>query len=160
MKKDDVQPYPYVSDKLRASYTRQKGRAKERGIPFLLTLEEWLSIWESSGHLGERGVGKGQYVMARNGDKGPYAVGNVKIITTGDNAREVQQTKELRKRKGAQAVGKPSNNRKLTDDQVMEIRSTYRRYSKTHGTPALAAKFGVHYVTVWEALKGQGWQTV
>jgi hypothetical protein len=150
-----------MSDRLlRIRYQQQKSRASDRGILFLLTFEEWLSIWEKSGHLHERGVGKGQYVMARLGDKGPYATGNVKIITTGDNAREVAQTKELRRKKGAQAIGKPSNNRKLKDHEVLEIRATYKRYSKTHGAPALAAKYGVHYVTVWEALKGQGWQTV
>jgi hypothetical protein len=63
-------------------------RAARRGIPFLLTYSEWLRIWIDSGHLDERGPYRGQYVMARFGDKGPYAVGNVKIVTVEANVSE------------------------------------------------------------------------
>lgn len=68
-------------------YRRQKYSAKYRGIPFELTFDEWMKIWTGSGHWHERGRGKG-YVMARFGDKGPYAIGNVKIITNAENRRE------------------------------------------------------------------------
>lgn len=69
-------------------YRRQKDHARSRNIQFLLTYEEWLKIWLDSGHFHERGRQKGQYCMARLGDKGPYAVGNVKIILHQDNNRE------------------------------------------------------------------------
>ena len=62
--------------------------AKRRGIEFLLTFEEWLKIWMDSEHWHERGIRKYQYCMARFGDKGPYAVGNVKIITNEENLLE------------------------------------------------------------------------
>jgi hypothetical protein len=62
--------------------------ARQRGIEFLLTMEEWVTIWRESGHLHERGRGRGKYVMARYGDQGPYAVGNVKIITHSENCSE------------------------------------------------------------------------
>ena len=60
-------------------YRTHKNGAKQRNIPFLLTFEEWWNIWDQSGHWEERGPKKGQFVMSRYGDKGPYAVGNVFI---------------------------------------------------------------------------------
>jgi hypothetical protein len=69
-------------------YQSHKNRAALRGIPFLMTFEEWWGVWEQSGHWHERGSLRGQYVMARHGDKGGYEVGNVKIITSEENSRE------------------------------------------------------------------------
>ena len=66
-------------------YSRQKSKAKHRGIDFLFTFEEWWDIWQKSGHWHERGLKCGQYVMARKGDVGPYSTGNVVIITTSEN---------------------------------------------------------------------------
>lgn len=77
-----------MRNKLRRAYTQQKHAAKKRNIDFLLSYEEWLDIWNQSGKLHLRGCRKDQYVMARHADKGPYAIGNVTIKTTGDNARE------------------------------------------------------------------------
>jgi hypothetical protein len=75
--------------KLRQSYHIQKHSAtKLRGIEFLLSFEEWLQIWLDSGHLHERGKDKDQYCMARYGDRGAYAIGNVRIITNSENSRE------------------------------------------------------------------------
>jgi hypothetical protein len=62
--------------------------AADRGIKFLLTYEEWLQIWQDSGHYHERGCHRGQYVMARYNDRGPYAVGNVRIVTCTVNHKE------------------------------------------------------------------------
>jgi hypothetical protein len=64
--------------------------AKGRGIPFLMTFEQWLQIWESSDHLHERGRRRGQYVMARYGDRGAYEVGNVRTITVEENGAEME----------------------------------------------------------------------
>lgn len=66
-------------------FDTHKSNAKSRGIEFLLTFEQWFKIWTDSGHLHERGNRGHQYCMARLGDKGPYAVGNVKIITCNQN---------------------------------------------------------------------------
>lgn len=74
--------------KLKSAFYCQKAVAKARNILFLLTFDEWLKIWINSGHLPERGRGKGKYCMARPGDVGPYSVDNVKIILFGDNTRE------------------------------------------------------------------------
>jgi NUMOD3 motif len=71
-------------------YCEHKNSASGRGIEFLLTFEEWLQIWQDSGHLHERGKHRGQYVMARFGDKGAYEVCNVKIILHSENIAEAQ----------------------------------------------------------------------
>jgi hypothetical protein len=43
------------------------GAAKGRRIPFLLTFHEWWTIWQESGHWGERGLNRHRYQMARFG---------------------------------------------------------------------------------------------
>jgi len=37
-------------------YMKHRRHAKARGIPFLLSYEEWLKIWMDSGHWHDRGV--------------------------------------------------------------------------------------------------------
>ena len=78
----------------RAFYIQRRG-AKKRGISFKLTFEEWLIIWNDSGHLHERGHKRGQYVMARYGDKGAYEKMNVRIILAGENVAEWCKGKPL-----------------------------------------------------------------
>ena len=72
-----------ISDEMR-KYLSHKSGAASRGIPFLFTFEQWWEIWQHSGHWHERGHGKDKYCMARPGDIGPYAVGNVKIVTNSE----------------------------------------------------------------------------
>lgn len=78
---------------LRRKYYVQGMNACGRGILFKLTFEEWLQIWLESGHLRERGTGGDKYVMARNGDQGPYKVGNVRIVTCSQNSKETWENK-------------------------------------------------------------------
>ena len=77
------------------AYNFQRLRAAERGIAFELGFLEWLKVWGASGHLASRGRKGDQYCMARYGDRGPYAVGNVKIILGVDNVREAKVGKTL-----------------------------------------------------------------
>lgn len=79
------------------SYYKHKQSANMRGIPFLLTFDEWCVLWSNSGKFAERGRRKGQYVMARHGDVGPYAVDNVKIVTCGENVSEAHLGKPRRR---------------------------------------------------------------
>lgn len=69
-------------------YARQAINSAHRKIEWQLSFGQWWRIWSESGKWSERGRGKGGYVMARHGDKGPYALGNVKIITAVENQRE------------------------------------------------------------------------
>lgn len=86
-----------IQDDLRTTprwkFLLQQRQAKARGIVFLLTFDEWWEIWEQSGHWENRGKKSGQYVMARFGDVGPYAVGNVRITTCNENASEQKRRK-------------------------------------------------------------------
>jgi hypothetical protein len=92
-------------------FTQQRSNAKQRGIKFKLTFEQWLAIWKQSRRLPQRGRTKGKYVMARFGDKGAYEVGNVRIILFATNNREASLGRphtEATKEKVRQAkLGKP-----------------------------------------------------
>jgi hypothetical protein len=68
------------------AYARQRTAAiLKRGISWELTLWQWWTIWQDSGHWHERGASRG-YVMCRKGDVGPYAVGNVFIARCEQNS--------------------------------------------------------------------------
>lgn len=60
-------------------YSEHKRFARQRGVEFKLTFDEWWAIWKESGHFAKRGNRHGCYVMCRRGDEGAYAVGNVFI---------------------------------------------------------------------------------
>lgn len=64
-------------------FRMQKHSAKDRGIEWAMTFKEWWTLWSGSGKWAERG--RSGYVMARNGDVGPYAIGNVYICTSSEN---------------------------------------------------------------------------
>jgi hypothetical protein len=72
---------PEQERKARHQFAVQRSGAASRGIGWELTFEQWWQIWQESGRYHERGV----YVMARNWDVGPYAVGNVEIQTQSQN---------------------------------------------------------------------------
>lgn len=69
-------------------YFDQRQSAAKRGVGWEITLVEWLAVWDESGKWHMRGCRKDQYVMARYGDKGPYKVGNVEIITSSQNVKD------------------------------------------------------------------------
>jgi len=114
-------------------FQNQKKHAKVRGIGFLLSFNQWLLIWKRSGHLAERGRGKGKFVMARFGDVGPYAINNVKIITCEQNASEQRptwngrkHTAESRKKMSMAAMGntngKANKGRTIPPSQIEAVR--------------------------------------
>jgi len=78
---------------LREKYHSHGRSAAKRKIDFYLSFDEWLYVWVKSGHLHERGNRRHNYVMARTGDVGPYAIGNVRIITHRANCAEVWKNK-------------------------------------------------------------------
>jgi hypothetical protein len=121
------------------AYKTQSYDAKDRGIEFLLSFEEWLNIWQDSGHLHERGKKKGQYVMARFGDKGPYAVGNVKIITFADNTREAclgvphseeHRNKQIESLKKSWAEGRRVPRRHSDEERKVHSESAKRQWQE------------------------------
>lgn len=74
------------------AYASQRKNAHSRGIEWQLTLWQWWSIWQQSGHWQNRGRGQG-YVMCRFGDDGAYAPGNVFIALAAENSSEQKRKK-------------------------------------------------------------------
>jgi hypothetical protein len=72
----------------RKKFIAHKNRSATKKIQFEFTFDEWLNMWLESGHWYERGKKKGQYVMSRKGDAGPYSIDNVYINTHANNIRE------------------------------------------------------------------------
>jgi hypothetical protein len=86
----------------RNAYMRHQDRARRRSIDFLLTFDEWWGLWQRSRKWTQRGSNPNQYVMARFGDTGPYAVGNVRICRAATNNAEQHsrpQSAETRKKR-------------------------------------------------------------
>jgi hypothetical protein len=77
-------------------YKAQMQGAGKRGIEWHFTFETWWEVWRKSGKWFLRGTKKGQYVMCRKQDQGPYSPGNVYIGTTGQNALDVARHKGRR----------------------------------------------------------------
>lgn len=61
-------------------FKQQRNQARQRGIAWELSFEEWMSIWIDSGRWEQRGNRSGGFVMGRYGDVGPYSAANVEII--------------------------------------------------------------------------------
>ena len=81
----------------KGKFHQHKQNARRRGVPFLLTFEEWVTVWFESGHFDERGNKTASgYVMARFGDEGPYALGNVEIVPHRVNVAERNILQALR----------------------------------------------------------------
>ena len=90
-------------------FKQQRVSAKDRGIPFRLSYEQWLDIWKQSGHFHERGRGRGKYCMSRPGDKGAYERGNVKIILfEANNVEQICSPKTRAKLSALRRGRKPS----------------------------------------------------
>jgi hypothetical protein len=74
---------------IRHKFNEHRANSAKRGIEFTLSIEEWWSIWNESGHWNDRGIGDPtKYVMARHNDSGAYSVGNVYITLCGENTKD------------------------------------------------------------------------
>jgi len=96
-------------DEFIKAYTQQKSNAKQRGIDFEISLEDWKGIWVASGKWDDRGRGANKYCMSRFGDKGEYVAGNVFIQLGKHNVSEGNLGKldsdETRKLKSKAMIG-------------------------------------------------------
>lgn len=88
------------SDELRMAkkkYWNHYSNSKRRNIPFLLSFDQWINIWLSSGHWHQRGIKRGQYVMSRYNDCGSYSEGNVFIQQSKSNIQQANTGKSYPK---------------------------------------------------------------
>lgn len=86
-----------MEDKVKRVYRQHRGNAKLRGVEFELTLDEWVNWWEEQlgkDWMKKRGYRRGQYVMARPGDLGPYMLGNIECILAEDNHRNYNHARK------------------------------------------------------------------
>lgn len=84
-----------TKDIYRKRYTQHKSNAKMRGVKFLFTFDEWKDWWIATGKWEQRGKLRGQYVMRRHGDVGPYSIDNVFCGVTEENVRDGNLGKEI-----------------------------------------------------------------
>ena len=78
---------------LNQKFYNRKAQALKRGVPFRLTYEQYVFVWERA--LGPnwqrmRGSHRGEYCMARFGDRGSYEIGNVTIKLATENVGEAK----------------------------------------------------------------------
>ncbi len=76
-------------------YKSHQYNAKQRGIAFDLTYEQWLEIWGEK--LEKRGVKAGQLGMLRTRDEGGYSLGNVRIGTPRENMQEAAVARKVKR---------------------------------------------------------------
>lgn len=156
-------------------YIEHRENSMRRGIPFLLTFEQWWKIWQDSGHWHERGCHADEYVMARHNDVGSYSVDNVKIITWTQNIqeREISEkqrksaseraknlvfTNEMRRKISESKQGENNFYAKLTAKIVIQIRNEYvLGYGNTR---KLAKKFGVSGATISNIIHRKTWRHI
>ena len=148
----------------RKKYTDHKHHAKQVGVDFLLTFEEWYGIWNDSGKLNQRGIARGEYCMGRFGDIGPYAVGNVRIITVEQNHAEAEKSRKPRTQRQLLASslahrGKKIRN-KLSKSQVLHIRNVYDPKCSKYGQRGLANEFSVDTSTIWAIVARKTWKNI
>ena len=84
------------------AWRTQQHNAKRRGIPFDFTLYAWWMWWRRElakiGPHATRGLKRGEYMMCRHGDVGPYAEWNVFCGTAKDNQQDVAPEQKIGRR--------------------------------------------------------------
>ena len=113
--------------KAKQQYHNHKHRAKRKGIGFEMTFDEWYNIWINSGHYHEKGTKRGQYVMSRYNDIGPYKVGNVYIQTVGENTKEAFTTNNKDFIKPRYGIENHFYGKKHSDESIQKIRDARKK---------------------------------
>lgn len=120
-----------VIKKAKQQYWNHQQRAKRKGISFQLTFDQWLKIWLDSGHYYNKGTKRGQYVMSRYNDVGPYSVDNVKIQTVGENTKEAFTTNNSDFIKPRYGIENHFYGRKHTEETKQKIKLARAKQSWT-----------------------------
>ncbi len=70
-----------------ARYIQHRSNIKRANLIWQITLWEWWTVWEKSGHYNDRGRGKNKYCMTRIKENGSYTKENVVITTISENLK-------------------------------------------------------------------------
>ena len=120
-------------------YNAQRKAAARRDIIWKFTFEQWANWWRrklGNNWLKKRGRKKGQYVMARKGDKGPYSVANVECKLTEDNCSERTENGSYGDPMSRSNPGIDNGRAKITDKEAREIfldKDSYSKIGKKYG---------------------------
>lgn len=118
-----------IPQKARTAFSLQRGGAKQRGISFEFTLEEWWTWWQTDNRWERRGSrGPEQLVMARRGDVGPYSPNNVRCITAAENIREAAETARIKRANGQLKITSRLGRPPLSLSGPMTKQQQQRRY--------------------------------
>jgi hypothetical protein len=93
--------------KAKDSYAGHRWKANKRGIPFLLTFEEWNNWWLSNGidkNQKQPPMSGATLCMCRFGDVGPYSLTNIYCDTISNNVKHGRKNKTYI---GTGAKGRP-----------------------------------------------------
>lgn len=90
-----------VKESSKNRYRQQKSNAQRRGIVWQFTYLSWLEWW--AGDFKDRGLNKGQLMMCRYGDSGPYHPGNCYKGSPSDNVQDAWDKRRgvMEKKEGA-----------------------------------------------------------
>jgi hypothetical protein len=113
---------------MKHKYNCQRISARCRGIEWQFTYDSWLAWWGDD--IANRGRLKGQLVMARHKDIGPYSPANTYKATPHENS--IERTEVLGKSKIAVA----KRNRKVKVQTPMGIFDSIGDAAKAHGKSA------------------------
>ena len=82
--------YTHIMKIALKNYRVKKSLSKKRGIPFLLTFDEWYQWWLSHGvdRNIKREFNKDTLCMCRKGDIGPYSLDNIYCATMAQNTTD------------------------------------------------------------------------
>lgn len=109
-------------DKLKMAYHSQRHSAIKRNIEWHFTYDSWIDWWGED--IINRGIRKGQLVMARNGDQGPYHPDNVRKATTEENLKEAQK-------------GKPAHNKNIPHSEETKQKMSISRKGRKNSLEAI-----------------------
>jgi hypothetical protein len=70
----------------RGRYAQHRANAKNRGVEWQLTFEDWWAVWEP--HWDQRGPHANGAIMCRIQEPGPYSPDNVRIGTKSQNTQQ------------------------------------------------------------------------
>lgn len=139
-----------MKNKYKQWYGVQKAGTKNRidaagnPIKFLLTFDEWLSWWQNTGHLEDRGCRHGQYVMSRKHDLGHYTLDNIECKLATNNSIEGNKGKKRGPRpdKVKKSISDAQKGKKKPVDRVLASNEKQRIRMASMSKEERAHKFG------------------
>lgn len=152
----DISYEEFLQARLR--YYLQVKTSRKRGIDWEFTFKTWVLWWREQlgpDWITKRGKCKNQHVMARDGDRGPYAVWNVtaKLASQNVSDQKVNGTNAIGIRKSN--PGEKNGRAKLTTDDDLKIRHMLSHNEKV---AVIATKFNMSIYAIYRIKKNKSWQ--